>query len=143
MLGNDKIKLSGKCTIQIDTGFGASKMSIPKLSPAGENNADEFIKQAFHFAIKRHGTKKALDMLKEQVKPYETAPQKIEVGVTYESIEEWKQEIRTIFKQETGCSDHCCNVQADAFQEMHGDCALNELPSPMECYEAECDAANS
>ena len=61
----------------------------------------------------------------------------------YESIDEWKQEIKTIFKQETGCSDHHANTQADAFEEMHSDCELDELPSPTECYEAEVDAASS
>lgn len=61
----------------------------------------------------------------------------------YESIEEWKEEIRTIFKQETGCSDRHAKVQADAFEEMYEDHELDELPKPQECYEAELDAAAS
>jgi hypothetical protein len=60
----------------------------------------------------------------------------------FESIEEWKQEIRNIFKQQWGCSDSHCNIQADAFEDMHSGCGLNDLPDPMECFEAEASAHN-
>jgi len=54
----------------------------------------------------------------------------------YETIEDWKQEIRNIFKAEAGCSDHFCNVQADAFEEMHSE-DWPDVPTPRECFEDE------
>ena len=56
--------------------------------------------------------------------------------MTYKSIEEWKQEIRDIFKAEAGSSDSFCDNQADAFEEMHGD-DWPDIPSPRDCYEDE------
>lgn len=68
---DEKVKLSGKCTIQVDTGKGTVKTEIPKSNPkTGDNNADGFIKQAFHFAIMRHGAEGALAMLKKQAESY-------------------------------------------------------------------------
>ena len=67
MLSNNKVQLGGKCTIQIDTGKGSAKMEIPKKNPrTGENNADEFIKQALHFAIMRHGTDGVIKVIQDQ-----------------------------------------------------------------------------
>lgn len=63
--------------------------------------------------------------------------------MTYSNIDEWKQEIRDIFKLNAGYPKEAQDIQADAFEEMHSDCKLSELPEPMECYEAEMDAANS
>lgn len=57
--------------------------------------------------------------------------------MTYESIEEWKDEIKAIFKAEAGCSDDFCQQQADAFESMHEGGDLCDLPSPQECYEEE------
>lgn len=72
MKGNKEIKLSGKCTIQVDTGQGTSKIEIPKKNKkTGLNNVDEFINQAFHLAIMRHGTEGALLMLQEKIKKYD------------------------------------------------------------------------
>lgn len=60
----------------------------------------------------------------------------------YTSREEWKQEIRNTFKR-NGYDWMAQNIQAEAFDDMHNDCELHELPDPIECYEAEAEAANS
>ena len=60
----------------------------------------------------------------------------------YTSREEWKQEIRNTFKR-NGYDWMAQNIQAEAFHDMHNDCKLHELPDPIECYEAEVDAANN
>ena len=66
-----KVCLSGKCTLQVNTGGGTSKIEIPKVNPkTGENNADQFIAEVFHFAICRHGKDKVLSMLTEKFKNY-------------------------------------------------------------------------
>lgn len=57
--------------------------------------------------------------------------------MTYGSIEEWKEEIKAIFKAEAGCSDIHCQIQADAFEEMYEGEELSDLPTPRECYEEE------
>lgn len=57
--------------------------------------------------------------------------------MSYANIEEWKEEIKAIFKAEAGCSDTFCQQQADAFEELHEGEDLADLPTPMECYEEE------
>tara|TARA_R110000850_G_scaffold100316_4_gene207524 strand:- start:9059 stop:9280 length:222 start_codon:yes stop_codon:yes gene_type:complete len=70
--GNKRIQLAGKCIIHVDTGMSTSKMEIPKKSTkTGENNADSFIKEAFHFAIMRLGSEEVVKTLQNQLKNYE------------------------------------------------------------------------
>jgi len=57
--------------------------------------------------------------------------------MAYESIEEWKEAIKAVFKAEAGCSDSFCQTQADAFEEIHEGENLADLPTPEECYEEE------
>ena len=57
--------------------------------------------------------------------------------MTYENMKEWKEEIKAIFKAETGCSDVFCQQQADAFESMYEGDDLCDLPPPQECYEEE------
>jgi hypothetical protein len=71
MDGNKKIQLGGKCIIHVDTGMSTSKMEIPKKNlKTGENNADSFIKEAFHFAIMRHGSDEVVKVLQKQLEDY-------------------------------------------------------------------------
>ena len=70
--GNKKIQLAGKCIIHVDTGISTLKIEIPKKSTkTGENNADSFIKEAFHFAIMRLGSEEVVKTLQKQLKNYE------------------------------------------------------------------------
>jgi hypothetical protein len=70
MKANNKIQLSGKCTIQIDTGMSNLQLQITKQDKNGNNNADALIQEVFNFAIMRHGTEGALNLLKEKIKTY-------------------------------------------------------------------------
>jgi hypothetical protein len=66
-----KVKLAGKCIIHADIGHGSSKIEIPRVSKkTGKNNADDFINQAFHFAIMRHGKEKVIEMLNKKCELY-------------------------------------------------------------------------
>ena len=56
----------------------------------------------------------------------------------YETIEDWKNEIKRIFKETAKCTDSHCQTQADAFEEMHAQ-DWPEVPTPEECFEAEMD----
>jgi len=56
------VKLSGKCTLQIDTGRSNLKTEIPKQNKDGQNNADELIQEVLHFSFLRHGINKTLEM---------------------------------------------------------------------------------
>ncbi len=62
-----QVELSGVCKLQFKTGkHGTLKMSVPKLNPKGENNADSFINEVFKFAILRHGKAKVVEMVEAQ-----------------------------------------------------------------------------
>jgi hypothetical protein len=57
----------------------------------------------------------------------------------FKTIKEWKQGIREEFKK-NGYDYAAQNLQADAFEDMYKGDKVDELPSPAECFEAECNA---
>jgi hypothetical protein len=61
---------------------------------------------------------------------------------TFESVQEWKTEIKRVFKVH-GYSEMEQNIQANAFEEMFLGDKVSDLPCPTECYDAEMSAANS
>lgn len=54
----------------------------------------------------------------------------------YETIEEWKNEIKRLFKEKAQCSDSLCQIEANAFEEMHIQ-DWPDVPSPQECFDEE------
>lgn len=67
---NKQVQLSGKCVLKIDTIRGTSTVEIPKQSFNGINNADQLIKEVFHFGVMRHGKNKMREMLEEYMQRY-------------------------------------------------------------------------
>lgn len=71
-MNEQKVNLSGKCTLQFRTGSSTCKIEIPKKSlKTGENNADELINQVLHFAIMRHGMNKLQEIVTEKFTHYD------------------------------------------------------------------------
>lgn len=66
------VKLSGAATLQIDSGIGRSKITIPRVNRDGENNADSLINEVLHFAVMRHGKNKLRQMAEEKLSGYES-----------------------------------------------------------------------
>lgn len=64
------VQLSGAATLQINTGVSRSKITIPKVNPDGENNADLLIDQVLHFAVMRHGKNTLRRMVEEKLSTY-------------------------------------------------------------------------
>lgn len=70
-MGNKKVQLSGKCTLQIDTIMSRTKIEIPKVNRDGENNADVLIDNVLHFGVMRHGKNKMREIIEEKLNSYE------------------------------------------------------------------------
>ena len=54
----------------------------------------------------------------------------------YETIEDWKAEIKRLFREKADCCEEACRAEADAFEEMHGN-DWPEVPTPQECFNDE------
>lgn len=67
-----KVELSGVNTLQFKSGFGTTKITVPKKNKAGENNADGLIGEVIHFMIMRHGKIKAQQMFEDRLSKYES-----------------------------------------------------------------------
>ncbi len=59
----------------------------------------------------------------------------------FETVEQWKQGIRDVFKSKLNYSDELANNQADAFEDMYEGEDLKDLPTPLECFQAEMQAS--
>lgn len=67
----NQVALSGKCTLQFDTGSSRFKAEIPKLNAEGVNNADSLIREVLHFGVMRHGVNGLRALIEEKLAKYE------------------------------------------------------------------------
>lgn len=66
----DKVQLSGKCVLKIDTIRGSSTIEIPKNNLRGENNADALINEVIHFGVMRHGKEELRKLIDRKLADY-------------------------------------------------------------------------
>ncbi len=99
--------------------------------------ADEYPARLTELERQKLKTKWLQEQREQRARKYK----QMEKKMIYQSIEEWKQGIREVFKSKLNYSDDCANNQADAFEDMYRGDELRELPTPDECFDAEMQAS--
>lgn len=65
------VRLAGACSLRFRENDGASlTVNIPRLNKNGGNNADALIDHVLHFAVRRHGKRKARQIMRDVLAQY-------------------------------------------------------------------------